>query len=104
VEASWCLCIDGLDTRGIFVTGQERQAHAIRPKDPLGRHRVGLTDEGRNMVGSAGRWTSGKSDAQRGKTLVGVVKERRQILIVQQRRKSAVESKFEVETEMNWRV
>lgn len=46
-------------------------------------------------MGSADRWTSGKSDAQRGKTL-GVVKERRQILIVQQRRKSAVESKFEV--------
>jgi hypothetical protein len=35
---------------------------------------------------------------------VGVVKERRQILIVKQRRKSAVESKFEVETEMNGRV
>jgi hypothetical protein len=89
-EAFWCLCIDALDTRGIFVTGQERQAHAVRAKDPLGRHRVGLTDEGRNMVGRAGRWISGKSEAQRGKTLVGVVKERRQILIVQQRRKSAV--------------
>jgi hypothetical protein len=86
------------------VTGQERQAHAIRAKDPLGGRRVGLTDEGRNMLGRAGRWISGKSDAQRRKILVGVVKERRQILIVQQRRKSAVESKFEVETEMNGRV
>jgi hypothetical protein len=47
------------------------------------------------------RWISGKSEAQRGKILVGVVKERRQILIVQQRRKSAVESRFEVEIEMN---
>lgn len=53
-----------------------------RVKDPL---RVGLTDEGRNMVGRAGRWISRKSEAQRGRILVGVVKKRRQILIVQQR-------------------
>jgi hypothetical protein len=103
-EASWCLCIDALDTCGIFVTGQERQAHAFRAKDPLGRQGVGLSDKGRNMAGRAGRWISGKSEVRRGKIWVGVVKERKQILIAQRSRKSAVESKFEVEIELNGRV
>ena len=54
-------------------------------------------------MGRARKGISGKSEAQRGRIL-RVVKERRQILIVQQRRKSAVESKFEAEIEMNGRV
>jgi hypothetical protein len=70
-EASWCLCIDALDTCGIFVSGQERQAHAFRAKDPLGRQGVGLTDDVRNMAGRAGRWISGKSEAQRRKFFGG---------------------------------
>jgi len=54
----------------MFVTGQEQQAHAVRAKDPLGRHRIGLTDEARSVMGRAGRWISGKFEAQRRKICV----------------------------------
>jgi hypothetical protein len=91
-------------TPAAFVTGQERQAHAIRAKDPLGRHGVGFTDERREHRGQGWQVDKREIRGPKWEILVGVVKEKRQILIALRRRKSGVGSKFEVEIEMNGRV